>query len=339
MASYFGKATVARDGETYRSQFESDFVNKFLIPSGLEFLYEVRYPDSRMTCDFVIPKYDIWIECVFHNVGMQRRYESLNDGKRIDLITNYNDRNHVKDLGATWDPTNKKWFIIYCGSRLDRFHRFMDPQLVEEIWASDRKAINADYDDHLSKKMELKKNLIVVTHDDLKYNDLNHLICAKENIAVFKNITTVTFGQESKLNSGINISKLYQLAEQKLEDIKKQNENVTNQEDDIELLEKRKQQATKQKKAKKEKKVETDETDFDPMAKVKIFKDLIENNFNGDYTVTKEKVTFITNAMGITVRNAIGRLERVQKSLKRQKKLSKRMERVQKVIISKEKEI
>jgi hypothetical protein len=308
MASYFGKATVARDGETYRSQFESDFVNKFLIPSGLEFLYEVRYPDSRMTCDFVIPKYDIWIECVFHNVGTQRRYESLNDGKRINLITNYNDRNYVKDLGATWDPINKKWFIIYCGFRLDRFHRFMDPQLVEEIWASDRKAINADYDDHLSKKMELKKNLIVVTHDDLKYNDLNHLICAKENIAVFKNITTVTLGQESKLNSGINITKLYELAEQKLADIKQQ-------EDALQLLEKQKQKVPKKKKANK---VETDEPVIDPLAKVKFFKDLIDIQYNGDYTITEEKIKFLSNAMSISNRNATTRLER---ALKKQEKV------------------
>ena len=298
MVNYFGKATVARDGVTYRSQFEADFVNKFLLTSGLEFVYEVPYPNSRMTCDFVIPKYDIWIECVFHKVGMQRRYETLNDGQRINLITSYSERHHVKSLGASWDRVNNKWFLIYNGSNLDRFHRFMDPFLVEEVWTSDKKAINLDYDEQLSKKMELKKNLIVVTHDDLRYNDLNHLICAKENVPVFKNITTVTLGHESKLNAGINISKLYELAEQKLADIKEQEQ----------LLEKQKKQAPKQK---KQKKVTNDEVNFDPMAKVKVFKDLVENQFDGDYTVTREKVKFLSEAMCVNHRNIIKRLERV----------------------------
>jgi hypothetical protein len=308
MVNYFGKATVARDGVTYRSQFEADFVNKFLLPSGLEFVYEVSYPNSRMTCDFVIPKYDIWIECVFHNVGIQRRYESFDIGKRIDLITAYSERHYVKGMGATWDPKKSKWFIMYYGSNLDRFHRFMDPFLVEETWVSDKKAINADYDEQLSKKMELKKNLIVVTHDDLKYNDLNHLICAKENIAVFKNITTVTLGQESKLNSGINITKLYELAEQKLADIKQQ-------EDALQLLEKQKQKVPKKKKAIK---VETDEPAIDPLAKVKFFKDLIDIQYNGDYTITEEKIKFLSNAMSISNRNATTRLER---ALKKQEKV------------------
>ena len=312
MVNYFGKATVARDGVTYRSQFEADFVNKFLLPSGLEFVYEVPYPNSRMTCDFVIPKYDIWIECVFHKVGMQRRYESFDIGKRIDLITAYSDRYYVKDMGATWDPKKSKWFIMYYGSNLDRFHRFMDPFLVEEVWVSDKKAINADYDDQLSKKMELKKNLIVVTHDDLKYNDLNHLICAKENIPVFKNITTVSLGQESKLNSGINITKLYELAEQKLVDIKEQ-------EIAAQLLEKQNQKASKQKKAKKVEKIINDvENGANPQSKVEIFKNLIENQFNGDYTITGEKITFLSKAMGISSRNATRRLER---ALEKQEKV------------------
>jgi len=308
MVNYFGKSTVARDGVTYRSQFEAEFVNKFLIPSGLEFIYEMQYPNSRMTCDFVIPKYDIWLECVFHKVGLQLRYESLNIGKRIDLNTSYNERQYVKDLGATWDPKKSKWFIMYNGSRLDRFHRFLDPYLVEEVWASDKKAINIDYDDQLAKKIELKKNLIVVTYDDLKYNDLNHLICAKENIPVFKNITTVSLGQESKLNAGINISKIYELAEQKMADIKAQEEAEK-------ILEKQKQQPVKKKKTKK---VVLDEPGIDPMAKAKAFKDLIENHYNGDYTITNEKVVFISNALGVSNKNVMNRLER---ALKRQEKV------------------
>ena len=85
------------------------------------------------------------------------------------------------------------------------------------------------------------------------------------------------------------------------------------------FLEKQNQKASKQKKAKKVEKIINDvENGANPQSKVEIFKNLIENQFNGDYTITGEKITFLSKAMGISSRNATRRLER---ALEKQEKV------------------
>jgi hypothetical protein len=95
--------------------------------------------------------------------------------------------------------------------------------------------------------------------------------------------------------------------------------DIKEQEIAAQLLEKQNQKASKQKKAKKvEKIINDDENGANPQSKVEIFKNLIENQFNGDYTITGEKITFLSKAMGISSRNATRRLER---ALEKQEKV------------------
>ena len=213
MVSYFGKETTAKDGKRYRSQFEANFVNKFLLPSGLEFVYEVPYPNSKMTCDFYIPEFDIWIECVYHYAKMKYAYES--EFKRVNLpLAVYENRGFVKAYGALWDSTIKQWYAIYKGKELKELHRFMDPEELKVIIDSDGKAINKQYDETLFEKITNKKcNILIVNNDDLGYNDLIHLICAKENIFVLKNIVTKILGNKKSTGIGKDITEIYRLAE------------------------------------------------------------------------------------------------------------------------------
>jgi len=229
MVNYFGKETIAKDGKKYRSQFEANFVNKFLLPSGLEFVYEVPYPNSKMTCDFYIPEFDIWIECVYHYAKMKYSYET--EFKRINLpLARYENKEFIKAYGGLWDTTIKQWYIVYKGKELKELHRFMEPAELKVIIESDGKAIHKDYDDTLFEKITNKKcNILIVNNDDLGYNDLTHLICAKENIFVLKNIVTKILGQRDLSNIGKNITEIYRLAEQseqmtkEIEEFKKNN--------------------------------------------------------------------------------------------------------------------
>jgi hypothetical protein len=85
---------------------------------------------------------------------------------------------------------------------------------LEVIIDSDGKAINKQYDETLFEKITNKKcNILIVNNDDLGYNDLIHLICAKENIFVLKNIVTKILGNKKSTGIGKDITEIYRLAE------------------------------------------------------------------------------------------------------------------------------
>lgn len=56
-----GKPTVASDGVTYRSQFEAEFVDKFLADK-YAYEYECAYPNQQWLYDFYIPTIGLYIE-------------------------------------------------------------------------------------------------------------------------------------------------------------------------------------------------------------------------------------------------------------------------------------
>jgi hypothetical protein len=297
MVNYFGKETIAKDGKKYRSQFEANFVNKFLLPSGLEFVYEVPYPNSKMTCDFYIPEFDIWIECVYHYAKMKYSYET--EFKRINLpLARYENKEFIKAYGGLWDTKIKQWYITYKGKELKELHRFMEPEELKVIIESDGKAIHKDYDDKLFEKITNKKcNILIVNNDDLGYNDLTHLICAKENIFVLKNIVTKILGQRNLSNIGKNITEIYRLAEQS-EEIVKQLEEI------------KKNNVPKEK---------------INMSKIhNEIRDILKKKYNGDYSITEDKTKFIINELSIT-REVV--IERLHKLIKEKNKVKKRKKR------------
>lgn len=235
--SHYGKKSVAQDGKTYRSKFEADFVDKFLIPSGLEYVYEVAYPNSKMTCDFWLPKYDIWIECAYHYAAMRYNYEKFPHGRRINLPkVSFHDKDYVKTQKARWDPLNKVWYVSYEGSQFANLHRFMSESDLATVYDTDGKAMIKGYDERLLNKiLDRKCNVLIVNKEDLKFNDLAHLICAKENLIVLKNIAAKSLGYDRNDGVGKNLGELYnstqsalmslEISRQKMEEDKKKEDD------------------------------------------------------------------------------------------------------------------
>lgn len=56
-----GVPTCAGDGVTYRSRFEAEFVNRFLL-GRYTYEYECAYPNGQWLYDFYVPELDVYIE-------------------------------------------------------------------------------------------------------------------------------------------------------------------------------------------------------------------------------------------------------------------------------------
>lgn len=227
MSSHYGKRTTAQDGKTYRSKFEADFVDKFLIPSGLEYVYEIKYPDSNMTCDFWLPQFDVWIECAYHYVSMRHEYETLTQGRRIYLPrAKFKDKDYIKTQKGKWDADNKQWYVVYEGYPLTNLHRFMEESRLQTIMETDGKAFRKGYDQNLlSKILDRKCNVLLVNNEDLGYKDLAHLVCAKENLIVLKNIAAKSLNYSQSKGIGTNLSDLYRTTEENREQLAQEQES------------------------------------------------------------------------------------------------------------------
>lgn len=183
----YGTNTKARNGIVYRSKFEADFVNKFLIPSNMPFEYEKQYPNSRRKCDFYIQNLDIWIECVYHKFVLEYKYK-IKSG-RVYLNVPYEDKEYVKKFKCNWDQNKKQWFVPYTGQSIVPLHKYIPEGELETQYVSNGKALNADYDVRLLEKMlDNKIDILVVNNDDLAYDNLLHLVIAKKNEFVNRKI-------------------------------------------------------------------------------------------------------------------------------------------------------
>lgn len=111
--SWYGIKTIANDGFEYDSRFEAEFVNKFLIPHNINYERQKQYSsDSKHRCDFYLPDYDIWIECVYMEYSPIPLYMLGTQ----DVVFNipYEDtgaREVAKHLGARYHPKVKKWIL------------------------------------------------------------------------------------------------------------------------------------------------------------------------------------------------------------------------------------
>lgn len=189
----YGVYTTAKDGVVYKSQFEAEFVNKFLIPSKMKYEYEKKYHGSNCKCDFYLEDIDLWIECVYHKVELRYNYK-FKYGNRVYLNVPYEDRAYVKASKCRWDPEIRKWYVEYTGKSINNLHKYIPNSELETVYVSNGKAITKEYDDNLLEKMHQNKgNILVVLKDDMKYNHLLHLIIAKKNEFVFRKIIEMYF--------------------------------------------------------------------------------------------------------------------------------------------------
>jgi len=195
----FGIPTVANDGKKYRSKFEADFVNKFLLPSGLSYEYEVKYPNQNIICDFYIRKYDIYIECVYHELTLSYSYMKQNYKIILDVPFEHKDR--VKKLGAKWDTNAKTWYIVYTDHSLHQLFMYMRPCDLQYSILSNGKAITQEYDEKIYKKIIQKGiDIVLVNNKDINsYKDLTHLLIAKDNGIVIRKIAAIALDVEKEI--------------------------------------------------------------------------------------------------------------------------------------------
>lgn len=190
--------TVGKDGITYRSKFEADFSNKFLYPYEIKYEYEKKYDDSNQKCDFYLTDYDIWIECVYHNIEVKPAYY---DGRIIRLYAEYSHRFILKQNGARWN--GEHWWIQYKGKPLNNLHRFMKQEDLDMTIFSNSKALTERYNDDLKKKILNKDiSILIVNNSDIKdYNNLAHIIIAKGSKLLHSKILNSVFTRPSVNNS------------------------------------------------------------------------------------------------------------------------------------------
>lgn len=158
-----GKRTKGKDGIVYRSKFEADFSNKFLLPLNLKYTYEKKYPDSNYLCDFYIDNYDLWIECVYGNVFKIYRYQTLTDpfgfihGIKIPFKVKHLAKRYK---GAHWNNKHGGWSIHSEGAELRDLHPYLESNKTKEglsfmdrVWYCEG-GVSDDYKKRLGKKLD-----------------------------------------------------------------------------------------------------------------------------------------------------------------------------------------
>tara|TARA_Y100000310_G_scaffold172459_1_gene172572 strand:- start:338 stop:1264 length:927 start_codon:yes stop_codon:yes gene_type:complete len=188
----FSQQTSADDGRLCRSQFEVDVINKLFVPNNLTYEYEKRYDNSRQKCDFYLSDFDIYIECVYHDVEMIYEYQKLEKGAKIYLHIPYRDKEKYKHFyGALWDGKKRMWYIQNDKkSKCSTHDKFVDKSLLKASLMSDGKAITDNYDDHLRRKIiNNNSNIILLTKKDLdKYDSLGDILLSKNNPHIHKRV-------------------------------------------------------------------------------------------------------------------------------------------------------
>ena len=179
----FSQQTLADDTTLYRSQFEADVVNRYFIPCDINFEYEKYYENSRKKCDFYLSDFDIYIECVYHDVEIYYKYQTLPIGEKIYVDIGYTEKEAFKNKYRTkWD--GEQWYIANDGKAKNYLHdRIKDKSLLKALLKSDGKAITDSYDDNLRKKLVNNKgNIVFLTKKNLeKYESLGDFLSSKNN--------------------------------------------------------------------------------------------------------------------------------------------------------------
>jgi hypothetical protein len=194
--SYYGNKTKAKDGFEYSSRFEAEFVDKFLIPHNIEYERQKLYSeDSKHRCDFYLPDYDLWIECVYEQYLPKKSY--LFASQDIVLTIPYADitgRARAKSAGARWRSDLKQWIIqktLVPPEGFPSLERYMDASLLVAWFDPKQVNLTETYNSNLKKKMLLygdKCTIMQINNIDLnkKSAHIADLIRIKNNSLFLK---------------------------------------------------------------------------------------------------------------------------------------------------------
>lgn len=188
--SLYGIKTVAKDGFEYESRFEAEFVNKFLIPHNITYERQKQYSEkTKHRCDFYLPDYDVWTECVYSEYVPKKAY--LLGKEDITFSIPYSDgsaRAYAKAFGARWDKSNKHWVLnrnlIDSTEFPKRLEKYMKAELLEYVYDTDQTNLTENYNANFQTKLELYSGLytiIQVNYTDLRQNHVADLIRIKNN--------------------------------------------------------------------------------------------------------------------------------------------------------------
>jgi hypothetical protein len=193
-APIYGKKTIAKDGFEYRSMFEAEFVNKFLIAHDIKYEREKLYSDTtKHRCDFYLPDYDVWIECVYEPCVLAETYKfGLHDIELSIPVANLPAQRNALSIGGKISKktiTHQKWIIPK--SRIPQkgipyLERYMDAALLECTYNSYKANMTENYNHDLSTKLLMytdRYTIIQVNYADLenKPAHISDLIRIKNN--------------------------------------------------------------------------------------------------------------------------------------------------------------
>ena len=188
--SLYGTKTIAKDGFEYESRFEAEFVNRFLIPHNIAYERQKQYSEkTKHRCDFYLPDYDIWTECVYSEYVPKKAY--LLGKEDITFAIPYADRsarNSAKENGAIWDKFNKHWVLnknfIDSTDLPKRLEKYMKAELLEYVYDTDQINLTENYNANFKTKLELygdSYTIIQVNYVDLRQKHIADLIRIKNN--------------------------------------------------------------------------------------------------------------------------------------------------------------
>ena len=194
--SIYGNKTTAKDGFEYSSRFEAEFVDKFLIPHNIEYERQKLYSEeSKHRCDFYLPDYDLWIECVYEQYLPKKSY--LFASQDIVLTIPYADmtgRARAKSAGARWSRDRKQWIIqksLIPPEGFPSLERYMDASVLVAWFDPKQVNLTETYNSNLKKKMLMygdKCTIIQINNSDLnkKSAHIADLIRIKNNSLFLK---------------------------------------------------------------------------------------------------------------------------------------------------------
>ena len=187
---HVGIKSTGFDGREYRSDLEKRFSDKFLFDK-YHYEYEQPYNDnSRRTCDFYVPIFDLWIEVVPYNTELFDFRPKVVIPEKIFLLVDFHEKEIVRKSGAKWDNENKKWYILkvqLCKFNTEKLKGFL-PKFTDDVPVfinQEKQEYNhfrEYYDTIMIKKETVEKNggiFCTIHESDLGYDTLLHILQSK----------------------------------------------------------------------------------------------------------------------------------------------------------------
>lgn len=180
--SYYGIRTVASDGVEYASKFEAEFVDRILIPSGINYEPQKLYdPEFKFRCDFYLPDFDVWIECVYNDSGARKAYMLGHQDIVLKIgPTDKDGQTRAKTLKAKWNPQHLVWILprnMVPETGLPDLEKYMYKDQLEIVLDVNTVQMTESYKVNLRQKIQRfgdSRTIIEVTREDLDRPKIKH---------------------------------------------------------------------------------------------------------------------------------------------------------------------